>query len=157
MFLIVLKNVFYIENLEMVGIEGFEPSLLVPQTSMLKNQYIIYPITFQRDRTWTCNHLHPKQEFYHLNYSLINSEDRGLAPQTFTCSHYLAGRFWTFQIYLPYILYIKKSQVSCLDYLEILNKESWFIYCQNSIFIQDSLMLWWQLGVTNKIFILYIH
>lgn len=92
----------------MVGIEGFEPSRLVPQTSMLKNQYIIYPITFQRDRTWTCNHLHPKQAFYHLKYSLIDSEDRGLAPQTFSGSHYLAGRFWTFQIYLPYILYIKK-------------------------------------------------
>lgn len=43
-----------------------------------------------------------------------------------------------------------------VDYLEILNKESWFVYCQNSIFIQDSLTLWWQLGVTNKIFI-YIY
>lgn len=35
------------------------------------------------------------------------SEDRGHAPQALSGSHYLAGRFWTFQIYLPFCL-IKK-------------------------------------------------
>ena len=35
------------------------------------------------------------------------SENRGHAPQALSGSHYLAGRFWTFQIYLPFFL-IKK-------------------------------------------------
>lgn len=59
------------------------------------------PHHIQRDRTRTCNHWYPKPAFYHLKYSLIHSEDRGHAPQTLSGSHYLAGRFWTFQIYLP--------------------------------------------------------
>ena len=54
-----------------MGMEGIEPSLQVSQTCMLKNQYITYPITFQRDRIWTCNHWYPKPAFYHLKYSLL--------------------------------------------------------------------------------------
>lgn len=42
------------------------------------------------------------------------SEDRGHAPQTLAGSHCLAGKFWTFQIYLPFFLIKKLPRCSFL-------------------------------------------
>lgn len=76
----------------MVGIEGFEPSLSVPQTDMLKPlHYIPHHISGRQDLN--LQPLASKARMLPFAPLPDFSEDRGHAPQALSGSHCLAGKF----------------------------------------------------------------
>lgn len=89
-----------------MGTEGIEPSPSVSHTDMLKPlQHIPHNISRRQDLN--LQPLTSKASMLPFAPLPDFSEDRGHAPQTLSGSLYLAGRFWTFQICLPFCL-IKK-------------------------------------------------